>query len=240
MVNGTPRTGRTMQTSEKRTWLAGSGMFGGLDGGTLDRVADAARVVDFDDGTTLFHQGDEANGLYCVAAGLVRIYLAHDDGRELTLNLLEKGDVIGEIALLDGLPRSAGATTLAQTRTVFLGRAAFQRLLEDCPQLAQHVILVLCERLRRNTDQITQNAFLDLRHRLTNLLWELAMGHGALSGTSGTIELKLTQTSVAQMLGVTREAVNKQFRALMRDGILSMDKGRIIVTRQGLRPPGGG
>lgn len=227
-----------MQTSEKRVWLASSGMFGGLERTTLDRITEATQIVEFDDGATMFHQGDEANGLYCVASGLVRIYLAHDDGRELTLNLLEKGDVIGEIALLDGLPRSAGAVTLARTRTVFLSRAAFLRLLDESPQLAQHVILVLCERVRRNTDQLTQNAFLDLRHRLTNLLWELALGHGELSGGSGTIELKLTQTSVAQMLGVTREAVNKQFRALMRDGILSIDKGRIMVTKQGLRPSG--
>jgi CRP/FNR family cyclic AMP-dependent transcriptional regulator len=220
-----------MQADERRACIASSDIFGGLDDGMLNRIAARTSVRDFDAGQTLFQQGDEADGLYCIVSGIVRIYLVHEDGRELTINLLEKGDVIGEIALLDGLSRTASATALSPTRTVFLGRAAFDELMDESPQLARHCIYVLCERVRKNTDHITQSAFLDLRHRLMNLLWELAIGHGELRGGSGMIALKLTQGDVAQMLGVTREAINKQFRTLARDGVVAVEKGHIVIAR---------
>jgi len=220
-----------MDIADRCARLAASGMFGGLERAMLDRLAAASRALVFEAGSTMFQEGDEADGIHCIASGLVRIHLAHEDGRELTLNLLERGDVIGEIALLDGLPRTAGATAIERTETVFLDRASFTAMLDASPQLARHVILVLCERLRRNTDQLNQSAFLDLRHRLLNLFRELAVGHGEVRGDRSVVTPKLTQTEIAQMLGVARESVNKQIAALVRDGAVSLDAGRIVLHR---------
>ena len=221
-----------MQKNDQHRWLASSAIFGGLDEACLARIAREAQVVSFPAGTCLFRQDDEADGLYILSEGLVRIHIGHRDGRELTLALLDPGDVIGEIALLDGLPRTATATALAPTRTVFVGRKAFVRLLEEIPQLAVHVILVLCDRLRRNTEQLTANAFLDLRHRLLKVLRDLAVAHGQIEAERATVPTRFTQTDIAQMLGVTREAVNKQFRALSRDGVVELTPGAIVLIRQ--------
>ncbi|CAH1672067.1 Crp/Fnr family transcriptional regulator [Chelatococcus asaccharovorans] len=220
-----------MQKNEHHRWLASSAIFGGLDEACLARIAREAQAVTFPAGACLFRQDDEADGLYILSAGLVRIHIGHRDGRELTLALLDPGDVIGEIALLDGLPRTATATALAPTRTVFVGRKAFVRLLAEIPQLAVHVILVLCDRLRQNTEQLTANAFLDLRHRLLKVLRALAVAHGQIEAERATVPTRFTQTDIAQMLGVTREAVNKQFRALARDGVIELTPGAIVLIR---------
>ncbi|MFC7400187.1 Crp/Fnr family transcriptional regulator [Chelatococcus sp. GCM10030263] len=219
-----------MQPNEINRWLTTSGIFGGLEATCLARVAEATRIVSFPAGHCLFRQSDEADGLYIIAEGLVRIHLGHVDGRELTLALLEPGDVIGEIALLDGLPRTATATALEPTRAAFVSRPQFLRLVEDFPQIGKHVILVLCDRLRRNTGQINDNTFLDLRKRLLNLLHELAIAHGKVDGPRCEVPTRFTQTDLAQMLGVTREAVNKQFRALARDGVIVMTAEGITLS----------
>jgi CRP-like cAMP-binding protein len=219
-----------MQPNEINGWLRTSDIFGGLEPPCLARVAEATRIVNFSAGQCLFRQSDEADGLYIIAEGLVRIHLGHVDGRELTLALLEPGDVIGEIALLDGRPRTATATALEPTRMAFVSRPQFLRLIEEFPQIGKHVILVLCDRLRRNTGQINDNAFLDLRRRLLNLLHELAVAHGKIDGTRCEVPTRFTQTDLAQMLGVTREAVNKQFRALARDGVIIMNAEGVILN----------
>jgi CRP-like cAMP-binding protein len=214
-----------------RALLARSAMFGGLEPAVLDDLAAHARMVGFAPDEPLFHAGDAADGLYCIASGLVRIHLVHIDGRELTLNLLEAGDVIGEIALLDGLARTADATAIEPTQTLFLDRRHFAAMLDRSPQIARHVIYVLCERLRRNTEQLERSAFLGLRARLMQLLRELALSHGGLKADAGEIALRLTQTDLARMLAVTREAVNKQLRAMVKEGAVEIDDGRIVIRR---------
>ena len=105
-------------------------LFGGLDKDDLRRLAGIARETTLAVNETLFDQGDESDGLYIVESGIIRIYLTADDTREATINLLEDGEVIGEMALLDGLPRSAGAAALTDTRLIFIPREPFMELLE--------------------------------------------------------------------------------------------------------------
>src|SRR5262245_24277206 len=91
-------------------------LFHGLSDGELKRLAAIARVTALPAGAILFNQGDGSDGLYVITSGIVRIYLTSADGREATINLSEEGEVIGEMALLDGLPRSAGAAALTEAR----------------------------------------------------------------------------------------------------------------------------
>ena len=105
-------------------------LFNGLDEVELRRLAGIARDRTLAAGEVLFDQGDESDGLYVVASGIVRIYLTAEDGREATVFLSEEGEVIGEMALLDGLPRSAGAAALTDARLVAIPRGPFLELLE--------------------------------------------------------------------------------------------------------------
>lgn len=209
--------------------LARSFLFQGLEPALLERIARLCQPRRLGVGETLFWEDEPADALYGTAKGLLRIWVHGPDGRELTLNLMETGDFFGEIALLDGLPRTASATALADTELLSVPRAAFLELMARDPKLAIHIIELLCERLRHNTDRIRDAAFLDLGTRLAKTLEALAMGHGEESPEGIVITAKLNQSALAQLLGVTREAINKQFKQLTLEGLVATKGGRIVV-----------
>ena len=219
-----------MMTLPARTQLlARSFLFRGLDAVLLERVARLCQPRRLGVGETLFWEDEPADALYGTAKGLVRIWVHGPDGRELTLNLMETGDFFGEIALLDGLPRTASATAMADSELIGVPRTAFLDLMAQEPKLALHIIELLCERLRHNTDRIRDAAFLDLGTRLAKTLQALAVGHGEESAEGTVITAKLNQSALAQLLGVTREAINKQLKQFIQQGLVVTKGGRIVV-----------
>lgn len=221
-----------MSVTEVAAWLGRSVVFSGLDPDELRRLAGIAREMTLPPGGTLFSQGEESDGLYIVMTGIIRIYLTADDGREATISLLEDGEMIGEISLIDGLPRSAGAAALTETRLVFIPHRSFCDLLDSSTKLARQVLLMLCERLRAANGQVDQAIFHDLRYRLVVLLRQIAVIHGRIEKDMAVVDLDLTQGMLAQMLGASREAVNKQLRALAKEGRVVMDGHQIQVFKQ--------
>jgi CRP-like cAMP-binding protein len=213
------------------TQLKRAVLFDGLDQDELNRLAGIAREINLSHGDILFEQGDESDGLYVIGRGILRIYLTADDTREATINLLEDGEAIGEIALLDGLPRSAGAAALTDAKLIFIPREPFLNLLDESTNLGKQIILTLCERLRSANAQVDQAIFHDLRHRLVVLLRQLAIIHGHFEEDVAVVDLELTQGTLAQMLGASREAVNKQLRGLAKEGRIEMDGPRIRIAR---------
>ena len=224
-----PETAEAQPLPERARLLSRSFLFRGLAPDALEAVARLTALRPLAAGETLFWQDDEADALYGVVEGLVRIWVHGPDGKELTLNLMEAGDFFGEIALLDGLPRTASASALTDSRLLVLQRRDFLALLERAPHLALHVIELLCERLRGNTDRLRDAAFLDLGTRLAKTLHALAIAHGQAESGGTLIQAKLSQGNLAQLLGVTREAVNKQLKAFEREGLLAQRGGRILV-----------
>lgn len=214
------------------TWLAKSVVFGDLEESELRRLAGIARETTLAPGETLFEQGEESDGLYIVITGIVRIFLTAVDGREATISLLEDGEMIGEISLLDGLPRSAGAAALTETKLIFIPHRPFCELLDTSPKLTRQVLIMLCERLRAANGQVDQAIFHDLRHRLLMLLRQIAVIHGRVDRDVSIVDMDLTQGMLAQMLGASREAVNKQLRSLAREGRVAMDGGQIHIFRE--------
>lgn len=221
-----------MAVSELASWLGKSVVFNGLDDSELKRLAGITREVSLAPGDVLFEQGEESDGLYIVISGIVRIYLTAGDGREATISLLEDGEMIGEIALLDGLPRSAGAAALTPTKLIFIPHRPFCDLLDSSTQLSRQVMLMLCERLRAANKQVDQAIFHDLRYRLLVLLRQIAVIHGRIEKDVAVVDLDVTQGMLAQMLGASREAVNKQLRALAKEGGIVMDGHQIRVMKQ--------
>ena len=172
-------------------------LFSGLDPDDLRRLAGIARESTLSAGQNLFEQGDESDGLYIVVTGILRIYLTAEDTREATINLLEDGEVIGEMGLLDGLQRSAGVAALTDAKLIFIPREPFMALLDTSPKLARSIILMLCERLRAANAQVDQAIFHDLRHRLLVLLRHLAVIHGRVEDDVSIVDLELTQGTLA-------------------------------------------
>ena len=216
--------------------ISASFLFSELSPELIQRVARLSRTSRFRRGADIFHMGDEGDALYGVADGLVRIWIPAADGRELTIALFEPGDIFGEIALLDGLPRTANATAILDTTLIAIDRPLFIDLIEREPRIARHIIELLCERLRSSTDRFSEDAFLNLRARLAKRLEALMIGHGEKCPEGVRIALKLSQTDLANMVGVTREAVNKQLGLWVARGLIQHLRGYLIICDpQGLK-----
>jgi CRP/FNR family cyclic AMP-dependent transcriptional regulator len=217
---------------DKERLIGSNFLFRGLDPELLRQLARMSRVQHLAKGATLFHQGDEGGAMYGIFRGSVRISVVGPEGKELTLCLMEPGDVVGEIALLDGLPRTADARTVEDTTLLVIDRAPFMDLLSREPRLARHVIELLCERLRLTNEFVSDVAFLHLQAHLAKRLLSLAIAHGVESTDGVRIGLKLSQTDLAQMLGVTREAINKQLKRWTRAGVLRFDRGHLVLIKR--------
>lgn len=228
---GKPAPERAVDARERL--LRASFIFHGLDDALVREIVHLSRTRLIGKGTVLFNQGDPGDAFYAVIEGRVRIGLTDANGRALTLGIMEEGDVFGEIALLDGLPRSAGAEALDDSKLLVIDRALFLRLLEREAGLARHIIELLCDRLRENTGRLGEYAFLDLSTRLARRLHKLATDHGRAVNAGTQIDVKLSQTDLAQMLGATREAVNKHLNTWQREGVLSLAGGSIVVRDMG-------
>jgi CRP-like cAMP-binding protein len=227
-----PASTGELSVGAKEKLIRNSVIFGGIEADLLRDVVQLSRTRRLRKGSMLFQQGDEGDALYGVVDGLVRICIAGESGKELTLGLMEPGDIFGEIALLDGLPRTADAYAAEDSILLVIDRREFMGLLEREGRLARHVIELLCERLRENTERLGEHAFLNLGARLARKLCALSVAHGRHEREAVTIDVKLSQTELAQMLGVTREAVNKQLQNWSRQGVLRFERGYITIADQ--------
>ena len=204
-------------------------LFAGASEQSLAPIVQASRVETHRRGTAIFAAEDPADGLRIILSGQVRIWMADAQGRELTLAYLGEGDPFGEIALLDGLPRTAHASATEATRCLFVPKAAMERALSEDLSFAEQLILSMCELLRRNLGTISGFAFEGLDARLAQMLYNLAFDHAEMDGATARFQRKFSQTDLAQLLGVTREAINKRFKALEADGLVVMEGGFMVL-----------
>ena len=204
-------------------------LFAEASGDSIERLSERSILETLPKRKQLFEVDDEVDGLRIVVNGLVRIWVNDAEGRELTLTLIESGEAFGEIALLDGDLRSANATVIENSQILLLKRSSFDKILDDDRGLARHLIVLLCDRLRRNTQDLRGFAFQDLRMRLSQKLFELSMAHAEIEGTHARFIRKFSQTELANMLGATREAVNKRLAALQFDGVIQIENGQIAI-----------
>lgn len=220
----TASTPRNVSEALRRCYL-----FSSLPDDDIDALAMVSAQMSHARGTQIFSMGDDADGLRIVLAGVVRVWIADADGQELTVVLLEEGDSLGEIALFDGLPRTATATALEDVRCLFVPRHAVEKLLEQNLHFAKQVIQILCETLRRNTDEIGAITFRCLISRLAQKLCVLAVSYAQIDGNTAQFTRKFSQGDLAKMLGVTREAINKQLTKLAKDGLIDTQNGFLVL-----------
>ena len=200
--------------------------------GASDREALAAEAKRrrFKRDEVVFDKDDPGESLFIIDEGSVRIYLPSLQGADLTLALLGPGDFFGDMALLDGRPRSASAAALQETETVALDRADFIAVIRSRPEAAMAVLAAVARRLRETNEMAGDLAFLDVGGRLAKKLLELAAAHGVERPEGILLHLRLTQEELANMVGVTRESVNRSLALLRREGVIS-GQGRRFVIR---------
>ena len=215
---------------EKFALLRSHYLFSGAEPQVVERLARHGLKIKKKKGESLFQKGDPGDALYGIFEGKVAIATRISSGKEIFLNILEPGDFFGEIAFLDGLPRTAGATAFEDCTLLKVDRRDLLPILEQEPRLLQRFVELLCERIRWTSDLIEEAAFMHLRARLAKRFVSFAIGYGHDEERGIRIDLKLSQARIGQMMGVSREAVNKELREWEESGWILRDGEYYIVT----------
>ncbi len=205
--------------------LGANPFIAGLGEDALQAVAGLCVTCSLGPEEMLFLKGDPGDALYAVRRGQIRIATGTESGRRLTLNLLGSGEVFGEVALLDGCPRTADAIATEPTELFMVRRRDFLDLLERQPAVAVRIIEFLCRRIRWMSERMEESVLLPLSARLSRRLLALADDYGS--------ELHISQEELAVFVGATRESVNRQLQAWRRGGIVELGRSRIHVLDPG-------
>jgi CRP/FNR family transcriptional regulator, cyclic AMP receptor protein len=171
-------------------------------------------------GQIICYQGDPGDRLYVVVEGLVKVVFTSERGDEMVLNTLGRREIFGELALLDGSPRSASVVAVEPTYVFMLLRTRLLELMRQHPRLADEFLRLLGQLVRRLTEQAGDLAFLDLAARLAKLLLQLAEKYGG--AQDGVLDRRLTQSDLAAMIGASRPAVNRALQSLAARGLVSV------------------
>ncbi len=223
----------TISASERgRKLLEKCTLFDALDQEARREIVSYAQRRSFSSGQSICRIGDPGDSMMAVIVGTVRISQPTVKGKEIILADLQAGELFGEIALLDGKARSANATAHTKCELMVLDRRDLLPFLERNPSASLRLMEMLCARIRRSEERMSDIAFLDLPARLAKTL----LHYPAPSTSAGTIKLSLSQSELAAMAGATRENVNRCLRDWQRRGILELrDRWTIIRRPEALR-----
>jgi CRP/FNR family cyclic AMP-dependent transcriptional regulator len=219
----------------KREALLASPFFRPMSGAELDEIIGFAVERRFPKGATIFSKNDAGSSMMAVLTGRVRIGNVSVDGKEVMLNVIGPGEIFGEIALLDGKPRSADAVALEDTTLMVVERRHFLPFLFRNEAMMERLLVVLCDRLRRTSLALEEIALFDLPSRLARVLTKLAEDYGRpVAGEQGggtMIDLKLSQRDLSTLVASSRESVNKQLRAWRENGTIGQRDGHLVVLK---------
>lgn len=177
----------------------------------------------------LFHKGDPGVQLYGALRGRLKVTAAGADGKEVVFGLMGPGEVIGEIALFDSRPRTGTVVAMEEAELLALHRRDLIPFLERRPRVAIHFAEVLAGRLRRLSELMEDTLFRTLPSRLAKRLLSLAESYGERTPGGVVIRLKLPQHELGEMVGTSRESINKQLRAWVEEGLVRLEKGHIVL-----------
>ncbi|MEX6505771.1 Crp/Fnr family transcriptional regulator [Jiella sp. M17.18] len=213
---------------DREKLLSGCFIFQALDERDRRELASYAYCKSYRAGEPIFLMGSAGQSMMAIVAGSVRISVVTPNAREIVLADLSKGEVFGEMALIDGGERSALATALTNTTLLVLDRRDVFALLERQPKSALKLLELLCKRLRQSDERMTELAFLDVPSRLARTLIRAIDSPGCPVCAQGA-KLSFSQSELANMIGSSRENVNRCLKAWQRRGVIDMKNGWLII-----------
>jgi CRP/FNR family cyclic AMP-dependent transcriptional regulator len=213
---------RNDRSAMMRQILERHSLFASLTPGEMGQLLAHARVESFRARQQIFIKGSPGLGLLAVLRGKVRIGSAGPDGNQVVFNVIEEGQVFGEIALLDGKDRTADAMAIGDCELLAIDRRDFVPFVRANPEVGLRLLSVMCERLRRTTEQVEDMIFLDAPQRLAKKLLQLVEA-------AAKPVLTIAQRELGNMIGLSRESINKTLKGWEQDGILRIEQGTITV-----------
>lgn len=202
-------------------------LFGDLSSELHEQVASLCVPRRYAAGEILCRQGEPGDLLYGLVSGQLRISANSVDGQEMHLNVIGPGELIGEIAMLDGGARTATVSVVRESNVFTLARDAFMKLLHQQPTLAEHLMSLLCQRIRWTSEIVEDVVFRSVPMRLARRVSILGRLHGE-RHADGML-LRLSQSDLAHFLNVSRQVVNVNLQAWQRAGVLEVGRGRVLI-----------
>jgi CRP/FNR family transcriptional regulator, cyclic AMP receptor protein len=216
---------------EARRLLANCVLFRDLKTEDRSAIINRARVRNFAVGEKVFSIGAASDHMAAILTGQVRISVPSPDGREVLLAILEAGEIFGEIAVLDGKQRTADATAVTPCALAILDRHEVLSFLEKHPASWLAIVNILCDRLRRTDEQLAEVALLPLPVRLARAILRInGSRSSAHAGHNNSVHL--SQRELANLVGATRESVNKCLKAWQRQGLIRIHDGQVTVANR--------
>src|SRR6266496_1416769 len=215
-----------------RRLLADCMLFRGLVENERDALVARARIRHFAAGDNIFLMGSPGDSMMAVLGGQIRISVPSPEGREIVLAILQKGEVFGEIALLDGKERTADARAMTASDLAILERRDVFAFLERQPNAWPRLVEVLCERLRATDQHIAEVALLQLPVRLAKALLRIADAEAPAALGQPAVKLQLSQRELGNLVGAARETVNKCLREWQRSGLVRIEGTSITISNR--------
>jgi len=209
--------------------LARAGLFQGIADEAAEAVAASLDYGDYSRGETVFAEGELGDTLYIVLAGKVKIGRRAVDGRENMLSVMGPSDMFGELSLFDPGPRTATATVVTDARLASLAHTSLRPWITDRPEIAEQLLRVLARRLRRTNDALADLIFTDVPGRVAKQLLALSERFGSEEADGLRVHHDLTQEELAQLVGASRETVNKALADFASRGWVRVDSRALTI-----------
>jgi CRP/FNR family cyclic AMP-dependent transcriptional regulator len=218
-----------LSATQKRELLANVPLFNDLEPAELDALIPVSRTVTLKTREELFHKGDSGAQVYVVIEGRLKALTTSDEGDDMVFNIVGPGEVLGEIALLGGTQRTATVTAIDPCELLIIDRRDFIAFLQNHPDVSIKLLDVLAKRIKQVSELVEDTLFLNLPLRFAKKLVSLSHAYGTPHERGLRLDLKLSQEEWGDLVGTSRESVNKQLRAWTEEGLISVDHGYIII-----------
>ena len=210
--------------------LSQSFLFSELDKAELEKVADFSKIQQVAAKKTIFSKGNHGDSMFIVIAGRLKVQNVSEEGKTFIINFLEPNATFGEIAVLDGKPRTATVVSVETSELLIIERTPFLKFLENHPHIAIKLLGEFCNMLRLTDELLESMVFFNLPTRLAKMLSILAMRYGTATFDGVAIDVKISQLDLANLVGTSRESVNRHLRNWEDEGLLKfLDHGRMEI-----------
>jgi CRP/FNR family transcriptional regulator, cyclic AMP receptor protein len=195
----------------------------------------SAELVRLPAGRVLFQAGNSGNGCYRIEDGLLKVTMVSNSGTERILSFLGRGAIVGELSIIDGLPRSATVVAVRDATVSFLSRAEFEAFADKHPEVYKSLVRLLAQRLRETDTVVAAGSFLSLKGRVAETMLELAEHFGQEVGPGRiVIHQKIGQNDLAAMVGIARETVTRVLNDWQRRKVVSRLSGYYCLENKAL------
>ena len=210
--------------------LSRAGIFQGVDPVAVQNLIEQMETVRFPRGTTIFDEGEPGDRLYIITSGKIKLARHAPDGRENLLTVMGPSDMFGELSIFDPGPRTSSAVCVTEVTAATMNSEMLKQWVGNHPAIAQQLLRVLARRLRRTNANLADLIFTDVPGRVAKTLLQLANRFGSQEGGALRVNHDLTQEEIAQLVGASRETVNKALATFAHRGWIRLEGKSVLIV----------